>query len=277
MRHQMDPSQRPSGGLRQRVHEIIYEADTPAGKAFDIALIVCILLSVAAIMLESMRPVALRYGPWLVFFERVITGLFTAEYLLRLWTVRRPLRYATSFYGVVDLLAILPTYLALVFPGAHSLAVVRVLRMLRIFRILKLGHMVDAAGLLRRSLVASRHKIIVFLTTVATLIVIIGSLMYVIEGGTNGFTSIPRSLYWTVVTITTVGYGDITPRTELGQVLAAFVMLLGYTIIAVPTGIVSAELAEQRRIEISTQACPACGRGGHEYDAKHCKHCGEKL
>jgi voltage-gated potassium channel len=277
LQHQMDPSQRPAGGLRERVHEIIYEADTPAGKAFDLALIVCILLSVAAIMLESMSQVALDYGPWLVVFERVITVFFTIEYVLRLWSVRRPMRYATSFYGVVDLLAILPTYLAMLIPGAQTLAVVRVLRMMRVFRVLKLGHMVDAAGLLRRSLFASRHKIMVFLLSVATLIVIIASLMYAIEGAANGFTSIPRALYWTIVTITTVGYGDITPRTEIGQVLAALVMLLGYTIIAVPTGIVSAEIAEQRRLEITTRACPACGRGGHELDSRHCKHCGAQL
>jgi voltage-gated potassium channel len=273
----MDPTQRPTGGMRERVHRIIYEADTRAGKAFDITLIVCILLSVAAIMLESMRPIAIRFGPQLVLFERLITGLFTIEYTLRLWSVRRPLRYATSFYGIVDLLAILPTYLALFVPGAHTMAVVRVLRMLRIFRVLKLGHMVDAAGLLQRSLHASRHKIVVFLLGVTTLITIIASLMYLIEGPQSGFTSIPRALYWTIVTITTVGYGDITPRTELGQVLAALVMLLGYTIIAVPTGIVSAEIAEQRRMQISTQACPSCGRGGHEFDARHCKHCGAEL
>jgi len=273
----MDPAQRPKGGLRERVHEVIYEADTPAGKAFDVALIVCILLSVAAIMLESMRPVALRYGPQLVLFERIITGLFTVEYVLRLWSVRHPLRYATSFYGIVDLLAILPTYAAMLVPGAQTLAVVRVLRMMRMFRVLKLGHMVDAAGLLRRSLHASRHKIVVFLIGVSTLITIIASLMYVIEGPASGFTSIPRALYWTIVTITTVGYGDITPRTELGQVLAALVMLLGYTIIAVPTGIVSAEIAEQRRLDLSTRACPSCGRLGHESDARHCKHCGAGL
>jgi voltage-gated potassium channel len=162
-------------------------------------------------------------------------------------------------------------------PGAQTLAVVRVLRMMRMFRVLKLGHMVDAAGVLRRSLVASRHKILVFLIAVATLVVIIASLMYVIEGPQHGFTSIPRSLYWTIVTITTVGYGDITPQTELGQVLAAIVMLMGYTIIAVPTGIVSAEIAEQRRLEITTRACPSCGRLGHDVDSRHCKHCGEKL
>ena len=177
LQHQMDPSQRPAGGLRERVHEVIYEADTPAGKAFDIALILCILLSVAAIMLESMRPVAARYGPQLVLFERLITGLFTIEYVLRLWSVRHPLRYATSFYGIVDLLAILPTYLAMIVPGAQNLAVVRVLRMMRMFRVLKLGHMVDAAGLLRRSLYASRHKILVFLLGVGTLITVIASLI----------------------------------------------------------------------------------------------------
>lgn len=277
LQHQMDPSQRPAGGLRERVHEIIYEADTPAGKAFDLALIVLILLSVTAIMLESMRPIAARYGPQLVLFERVITGLFTIEYVLRLWSVRHPLRYATSFYGVVDLLAILPTYLAMLVPGAQNLAVVRVLRMMRMFRVLKLGHMVDAAGLLRRSLHASRHKILVFLLAVGTLITIIASMMYVIEGPASGFTSIPRALYWTVVTITTVGYGDITPRTNLGQMLAALVMLLGYTIIAVPTGIVSAEIAEQRRLQVTTRACPSCGRGGHEPDSRHCRHCGAEL
>lgn len=275
--HQMDPEQRPAGGVRERVHEVIYEADTPAGKAFDIALIVCILLSVAAIVLESMHDIAVRFGPQLVLFERLITGLFTIEYALRLWSVRRPLRYATSFYGIVDLLAILPTYVAMLVPGAQTLAVVRVLRMMRMFRVLKLGHMVDAAGLLRRSLHASRHKILVFLIGVSTLVTIIASVMYVVEGPASGFTSIPRALYWTVVTITTVGYGDITPRTNLGQVLAGLVMLLGYTIIAVPTGIVSAEIAEQRRLQITTRACPSCGRGGHEPDSRHCRYCGAAL
>ena len=236
-----------------------------------------IVVSIVAVMMESVERVAVRYGTFFYLLEWVITILFTIEYVLRIVSVKKPWGYVLSFYGLVDLLAILPTYLSLLIPGAESLAVIRALRIMRVFRVLKLGHYMDAAGLLRRSLYASRHKVGVFLMMVLTSVLVISAAMYLIEGPENGFTSIPRSLYWTIVTLTTVGYGDITPRTPLGQTLAAFVMLLGYSIIAVPTGIVTAEITEQKRLGISTQACPHCSREGHESIAVHCKFCGEKL
>lgn len=263
---------------RHRVHEIIYEAETPAGKLFDLVLLGLIIASIVAIMLESMQSVAVQYRTALNRFEWVVTILFSIEYVLRLISVRNPWAYVRSFYGVVDLLAILPTYLSLFMPGTHSLAVIRALRMLRMFRVLKLGQFLDAAGLLQRSLWASRHKIGVFMLAVTSSVVILSALIYLVEGPSNGFTSIPRALYWTVVTLTTVGYGDLTPQTPLGQTIAMFVMLLGYSIIAVPTGIVTAEIAGQTRLQqVSTEACPHCSREGHDIDATHCKWCGAKL
>jgi voltage-gated potassium channel len=267
----------PSTPIRDRIHEIIFEADTPAGRAFDIVLLVLIILSVIAVMLESMPTVTEQYGPWLRAFEWLITGLFTAEYLLRLSCVGRPARYARSFFGVVDLLAILPSYLSLVIPGAQSLLVIRALRLLRVFRVLKLVQFVGEASELRAALRGSARKIIVFLGAVLTIVVIVGAMMYLIEGEANGFTSIPTSIYWAVVTMTTVGYGDIAPQTPLGKILASAIMILGYGIIAVPTGIVSVELAGVTRKRITTRACPDCGVGGHEHDAVHCKFCGAKL
>jgi voltage-gated potassium channel len=267
----------PAGGWRGRLHEVIFEADTPAGRAFDIGLIGLILLSVLAVMLESIRGVRERYGAELYAAEWAFTVLFTVEYALRLVSVRRPLRYAASFFGVVDLLAIVPTYLSLLLPGSHYLLVVRILRLLRVFRILKLAEHLSEADVLMRALRASRRKISVFLLTVLTLVVIIGTLLYVIEGEENGFTSIPASVYWAVVTLTTVGYGDISPKTPLGQTLAAAVMIIGYGIIAVPTGIVTVEIAQAARKPVSTQACPDCSAQGHDADASHCKYCGARL
>ncbi len=263
--------------LRSRLYEIIFEADTPAGKAFDIALLVLIILSVVAVMLESTASVATRYGPWLRSFEWVVTILFTIEYLLRLYCVGRPARYARSFFGIVDLLAILPTYLSLIIPGAQSLLVIRALRLLRVFRVLKLAHFVGEASELRAALRASARKIIVFLGAVLTIVVIVGSMMYLIEGEANGFTSIPVAIYWAIVTMTTVGYGDIAPQTAIGKVLASAIMIMGYGIIAVPTGIVSVELAGVRKQRVTTQACPECGAEGHDTDAVHCKYCGAKI
>jgi voltage-gated potassium channel len=202
--------------------------------------------------------------------------LFTVEYLLRLISVTRPVPYVVSFFGLIDLLSVLPTYLALVMPGTHSLMVIRAVRLLRVFRILKLARFVDDAELLGRALRASRRKITVFLGGVLTIVLLVGTLMYLIEGEEHGFTSIPTSMYWAVVTMTTVGYGDIAPKTGVGRLLAACVMILGYGILAVPTGIVSVELAQVTR-SVSTQACPACGRQGHDIDASHCKHCGAAL
>ena len=263
---------------RAKLHEVIFEADTPAGKAFDLALLGVILLSVAAVLLESVTSIREAYGPELRALEWIITILFSIEYALRLICVGRPLRYALSFYGLVDLTAILPTYMSLFVGGAHSLVVIRALRLLRVFRILKLGHFVSEASMLGQALRASRRKILVFLGTVATLVLIIGSLMYLIEGEENGFTSIPQSIYWAIVTLTTVGYGDIAPQTFLGKALASLVMVTGYAIIAVPTGIVTVELGRiSGAREISTKACTQCGLEGHDPDAVHCKYCGAEL
>jgi len=267
----------PTGGWRGRLHEVIFEADTRAGRAFDGALIILILLSVVAVMLESVGSVRERFGPELYAAEWAFTILFTVEYALRLAGVRRPLRYATSFFGVVDLLAIAPTYLSLLAPGSHYLLVIRILRLLRVFRVLKLAEHLSEADVLMRALRASRRKISVFLLTVLTLVVVIGTLLYVIEGEENGFTSIPVGIYWAVVTLTTVGYGDISPKTPVGQTLAAAVMIIGYGIIAVPTGIVTVEIAQAVRKPVSTQACPDCSSQGHDVDAVHCKYCGAKL
>ncbi|MHC4434667.1 MAG: ion transporter [Planctomycetota bacterium] len=268
---------RTQRGWREVLFEVIFEADTPAGKWFDIVLIVCILLSVATVMLDSVGSINARHGRLLNAVEWFFTILFTVEYVLRLLCVGKPIRYAVSFFGVVDLLAVLPTYASPLFPSSRHLVVVRVLRVLRIFRVLKLGHHTKEATLLRKALYASRRKILVFFSAVVTLVVIIGSLMYVIEGQKNGFTSMPRSVYWAVVTLTTVGYGDISPQTAAGQFLAAMVMILGYSIIAVPTGIVTAELSRAHAAETSRQACPSCSAEGHDRDARHCKFCGAKL
>lgn len=264
-------------GWREVLFEVIFEADTPAGKWFDIVLIACILLSVATVMLDSVSEIAAEHGPLLQGIEWFFTILFTVEYVLRLLCVGRPARYAVSFFGVVDLLAILPTYISPLLPSSRYLSVVRVLRVLRIFRVLKLGHHTKEASVLRKALYASRRKILVFFSVVLTLVVIIGSLIYVIEGQKGDFTSIPRSVYWAVVTLTTVGYGDISPQTAAGQFLAAIVMILGYSIIAVPTGIVTAELSRALPAGLSGQACPSCSAEGHDRDARHCKFCGAKL
>jgi len=267
----------PTAGWRSRLHEIIYEAETRAGRAFDISLILAIILSVITVMLESVRSVGTRYGTVLHVAEWGFTLLFTVEYVLRLIAVRRPVRFATSFYGLVDLAAIAPTYVSLLFPGAQFLIVVRILRLLRIFRVFKLAAYLSESQVLARALIASRRRIAVFLLTVMTLVVVIGTILYLIEGEENGFTSIPRSIYWAVVTLTTVGYGDISPRTPFGQALAALVMIIGYGIIAVPTGIVSVELAQAARKAVSTEACPSCSRQGHDVDATYCKYCAAKL
>ena len=279
-----------SGGQtwREQWYEIIFEADTRAGKAFDVILLIAILLSVLVVMLESVGEISNQYGFYLVRAEWFFTALFTLEYIARIVCSRRPMRYVVSFYGVIDLLAILPTYLILVLPpGAQRLTVVRSLRLLRAFRIFKLAHMLSEASALRSAVWASRAKIAVFLTFVVIVIVIVGSAMHVIEGQMHviegqeredsGFESIPQSMYWAIVTLTTVGYGDIAPQTVLGQMLAGVVMILGYSIIAVPTGIVSAELVKGSRGNLSTQACLECSLEGHDADARHCKYCGAAL
>jgi voltage-gated potassium channel len=264
-------------GWRARAHEIIFEADTPEGKAFDVALLACIVASVVTVSLESVASIRAGHGPLLRALEWMFTLLFTVEYVLRLLTVGRPLRYATSFFGIVDLLAIVPTYLSVFVPGAQSLIVIRALRLLRIFRVLKLAHFVGEARMLRAALHASARKIIVFLGAVLTIDLIMGTLMYLVEGESSGFTSIPQGMYWAIVTLTTVGYGDIAPQTVLGKLLASTVMILGYGIIAVPTGIVTVELAHAGRSALTTQACPQCAAEGHDADAAFCKHCGARL
>ena len=262
---------------RSKLHEIIFEANTPAGKYFDIVLIVFIVLSVFCVMLDSVSEFRAAYSTPLHTLEWFFTLVFTVEYGLRLICVQRPWHYAISFYGIVDLLSILPAYLSLLIAGTHYLLVIRILRILRIFRILKLVTYLGEARQLTRALVASRRKIGVFLFTVVTLVVIMGSLMYVIEGEENGFTSIPRSIYWAIVTLTTVGYGDIAPRTDLGQLLAAFIMILGYAIIAVPTGIVTVEMSNAFRQPVDNRACSVCAAEGHDHNAVFCKFCGGKL
>jgi voltage-gated potassium channel len=272
-----EPLPEDAAHWRQRLHTIIFEADTPAGRLFDVALIVCILSSVAAVILESLPSVRERWGDLLFATEVFFTVLFTVEYVLRLVAVRKPLRYATSMLGIIDLLAVAPTWLMFLMPGAHYFLTIRVLRLLRIFRVLKLTEYLAEAGVLTEALRASRRKISVFLFTVVTLVIIIGALMYVVEGPENGFSDIPTSMYWAIVTLTTVGYGDLSPQTPFGRLLAAAVMIIGYAIIAVPTGIVTSELTARRRGGVSRQSCPTCGREGHDDDAIHCKFCGASL
>lgn len=264
-------------GWRFRLHEIIYEADTPGGKLFDVLLLTAIVASVAAVMFESVPSVRARHGAALLGVEWGFTILFTVEYVVRLTSVRYPLRYALSFFGVVDLLAIVPTWLSLFLPGSQALFVVRVLRMLRIFRVLKLGHYLAGGEEIAQALRASRPKIVVFLASVVSIAVVMGALLYLIEGEANGFTSIPRGVYWTIVTMTTVGYGDISPVTVPGQLVAAVLMIAGYAIIAVPTGIVSVAFAQRAGHPVSTQACLDCSAEGHDVDAAFCKYCGASL
>lgn len=273
---QQDHLHQRTANWRHTLHEIIFEADTPAGRWFDVVLLGLILLSCAAVMVESVPEYGARYGAQLRLAEWILTGVFTVEYVLRLVSVRRPLSYAKSFFGVVDLAAVLPTYVSIFVPGAQSLLIIRALRLLRIFRVLKMVRFLGEASQLSTALRASRHKIVIFIGVVLTTDLIVGTLMYLIEGPENGFTSIPRAFYWAVVTMTTVGYGDVTPQTPLGQALAMMLMIIGYGIIAVPTGIVSAELAHVRG-EVSTQACPSCSADGHDANAVHCKFCGEAL
>jgi len=265
-------------GLRLRLHTIIFESDTRAGKAFDIALLVLIVASIVAVCLDSVESYRASIGPALHFAEWLFTVLFAIEYVLRLVSVRYPWRYARSFFGVVDLLTVLPTPLSLLVPGAQSMLVVRVVRLLRVFRILKLASFLWQATVLLEALRASRQKITVFLGAVLTLVVFAGALMYMVEGPEHGFDNIPRGMYWAIVTLTTVGFGDITPKTTLGQTIASGLMILGYGIIAVPTGIVSVELANaSRRFSLSSRACPGCGHSPHDDDASHCKRCGTSL
>jgi voltage-gated potassium channel len=262
---------------KDTVRTIIFEADTPAGRGFDVALIVAILLSVGAVLADSVVSIHVRWGEQLYVVEWFFTVLFTVEYALRLWCIKNTGLYARSFYGIVDLAGILPTYLSVLFAGTQYLLVVRILRVLRVFRVLRMVRYVGEASLLIDALRASRRKITVFLFTVMALVVVFGSLMYMIEGARHGFTSIPKSIYWAVITMTTVGYGDLVPQTPLGQTLATFVMIMGYGIIAVPTGIVTLELNEAHRRLANTRTCPECSAEGHSAEASYCWRCGSAL
>ncbi|PKD44678.1 ion transporter [Rhodohalobacter barkolensis] len=263
--------------FKERLNKIIFEADTPSGKAFDIILIVSIVISVLVVMLDSVSSYRAVYGDWFFKIEWVITILFTFEYILRLTTAERSRGYIFSFYGFVDLLSFLPTYLSLLIPGTQFFLVIRILRVLRVFRVLKFTRYIVEADQLRNALASSRRKIIIFVYTVITITVIVGSLMHVIEGPENGFTSIPRGIYWAIVTLTTVGYGDISPQTNLGQMVSAIIMILGYGIIAIPTGIFTAEFSRVNRDKQTTKTCPHCSKEGHDSDAEYCKYCGGKL
>jgi len=267
----------PTSPWRERMRVIIFEADTRAGKAFDVGLLLAIGLSILAVMLESVSEINTRHGTLLRGAEWIFTGLFSIEYILRLLAVPKPLRYARSFFGIVDLLSILPSFISLILPGAQSMLVIRALRLLRVFRIFKLARFLGEANVLLTAMRASQHKIGVFLGTLCILIVILGTLMFLVEGNQSGFTSIPQAMYWAIVTMTTVGYGDLVPMTVPGKLLASVVMMTGYAIIAIPTGIVTAEIVTAVRNRISTRSCSACLGEGHLSDAVYCKNCGERL
>ncbi|NQU86384.1 MAG: ion transporter [Mariniphaga sp.] len=262
--------------LKEKIYEIIFEADTREGKFFDVALLIIIVVSIALVLIESVPSVGENYQGYLKISEWIITIIFTLEYAVRIIIVRKPWRYIFSFYGIIDFLSVIPTYLSLILIGGQSLMVIRILRLLRIFRIFKLTRYTLAGRTLARAMWSSREKISVFIFFVIILVVIIGTIMYLIEGESNGFTSIPRSIYWAIVTLTTVGYGDISPATALGQFLASIVMIMGYAIIAVPTGIVTAELVKPSR-KNNTQVCQHCLHDRHDDDAIFCKKCGESI
>lgn len=261
---------------KEKLHEVIYEADTPAGKWFDIILLIAILASIILVMLESVESFDNKHHDFLNISEWVITILFSIEYILRIVTIQKPSKYIFSFYGVIDLLSTIPKYLSLFFVGSHSLVALRALRLLRVFRVLKVSRYIGESNQLIKALNASKAKIGVFLYFVLIICIILGSVMYFIEGADNGFTSIPRSIYWSIVTLTTVGYGDIAPQTPLGQFIASITVIIGYAIIAIPTGIVSSEMTK-KKIELNTQSCPNCSYDGHKDDAEFCYHCGTKL
>jgi len=274
------PANEPAAlsGWRARCYTIIFEADTRAGKAFDVALVVAVLLSVALVIAESVAPWRLRFESAFDVAEYVFTALFTVEYLLRVACVPQPWRYVRSFYGIVDLLAVLPTYLALFLPEAYALVDVRVLRLLRIFRVFKLSAYLHEFRSLGSALQASGRKILVFLSVVIMAVLIMGTVMYVVEGPANGFVNIPTAMYWAVTTMTTVGFGDITPKTDLGRLIASAMMLLGWGVLAVPTGIVTAEMTAQRRSGTpTTRSCPQCLSEGHLAEARFCRDCGVPL
>lgn len=263
---------------RFRLHEVIYESNTPAGKAFDVGLLFAIFTSIIVVMLDSVESIHKQYGTLFRTLEWVFTGMFTIEYILRLVSIRQPIKYVFSLLGIIDLIALIPSYLSFFFIGAHSLVVFRALRLLRVFRIFKLGRFLTEINFLKLALKGSVRKISIFLLTVLTLTVILGSIMYLVEKRENGFANIPESIYWAIVTITTVGYGDISPVTPMGKFVASVVMLIGYAIIAVPTGIITHDLAMAARQKSELpESCPNCSGEGHESDALFCKHCGSSL
>ena len=269
-------------GWKGKLHEIIYEADTPLGKWFDILLFILIIVSVILVMLESVKGFDAKYHEFLLTFEWVITIFFSIEYIARIISIKKPQKYIFSFYGIIDLISTIPLYISYFFAGSQVLLAVRALRLLRVFRILKLVQFLGEASQLNKALQASRAKIAVFIYTVLILSVIMGTIMYWVESDVSGFTSIPRSIYWAIVTLTTVGYGDIAPQTALGQLIATMVMILGYGIIAVPTGIVTSEftkqsMSEETKVHLNTQACTSCSTEGHRDDATHCYNCGSEL
>ncbi|WP_349351379.1 MULTISPECIES: ion transporter [unclassified Flagellimonas] len=279
---------KPQAKWKSKLHEVIYEADTPSGKLFDILLFVLIIISVILVILESIDDFDARYHRTLLTLEWVVTIFFTIEYIARLISIKKPLKYVFSFYGIIDFLSTIPLYLSYILAGSQVLLAVRAFRLLRIFRILKLVKFMGEASQLQSALKASRAKIAVFIYVVLILSVIMGTLMYIVEGDDSGFTSIPKSIYWTIVTLTTVGYGDIAPQSNLGQFLATVIMILGYGIIAVPTGIVTAEFTRNQKngkesgdkgfmVHVNTQACPSCSAEGHRDDATHCYNCGHPL
>lgn len=263
---------------KSKLHEIIYEADTKEGKLFDVILIITILISIVLVMLESVSSIDQKYHNFLNISEWIITILFTLEYIARIICIKKPSKYIFSFYGIIDLLATIPKYLSLIFIGTHALIALRALRLLRVFRILKLARYMGASMNLITALKASKIKILVFLFAILVLTIILGTVMYLIEGPENGFTSIPYSMYWSIVTLTTVGYGDISPNTPFGQFIASIVMILGYGIIAVPTGIVTSEMTKANSSnQTNTQHCPNCAADVHLNDATFCHKCGKKL
>ena len=266
-------------GWRSKLHEIIYEADTPIGKWFDIILFFLIIISVILVMLESVKKIDLEYHKVLLILEWVVTVFFTVEYIARVISIKKPFKYIFSFYGIIDFISTIPLYISYIFAGSQVLLAIRALRLLRVFRILKLVRFLGEASQLKQALKASRAKIVVFIYVVLILSVIMGTIMYWVESDEAGFTSIPRSIYWAIVTLTTVGYGDITPVTSLGQLIATMVMILGYGIIAVPTGIVTAEFTkhEKNKVHTNTQACPTCSVESHRDNASHCYNCGSAL
>ncbi|WP_299807732.1 ion transporter [uncultured Shewanella sp.] len=267
----------PESLLKLKLRRVIFGTDTRAGRYFDISLMVCIVMSVLLVFLDTVASVHERYGDIIVIMEWGFTIIFTIEYLLRLYCSANPLGYARSFYGVVDLLSVLPTYLALFFPGANFTMVIRILRLFRIFRVLKLLRYLSEGNLLLRAMMQSGRKVFIFFFSVSLIVVVLSAVMYVVEGPNNGFTSIPKSIYWTIVTITTVGYGDITPGTPLGQAIAAFTMLLGYSIIAIPTGILTAEISQEIGRTRDLRRCSNCLKVGHENNALYCDQCGSEL